>query len=71
MPDAFSKEEQKRLTVAFSNAIKNKVIPSYIGVASFITDDYLVAARDTIGLYALPGGAAILLLQLVTEIRIV
>ena len=71
MPDAFSNEEQKRLTVAFRNAIKNKGIPSYKRVASFITDDYLAAARDTVGLYALPGGAAIRLLRLVTVNRIV
>lgn len=56
MPDAFSNEERERLTVAFKDAIENKVIPSYKRVANFVGDEYLAAARDTVGLYALPDG---------------
>jgi uncharacterized protein (DUF885 family) len=56
MPDAFSQEERERLTVAFKEAIENKVIPSYKRVANFVGDEYLAAARDTVGLTALPDG---------------
>ena len=56
MPNEFSNEERKRLTVAFKDAIENKVLPSYKRVADFVGDEYLAAARDTVGLYALPDG---------------
>jgi uncharacterized protein (DUF885 family) len=56
MPNEFSDEERERLTVAFKEAIENKVIPSYKRVANFISDEYLAAARDTFGLHALPDG---------------
>ena len=56
MPDTFSHQERERLTVAFKAAIENKVIPSYQRVASFISDEYLDAARDSVGMYALPNG---------------
>ena len=56
MPNEFSNEERERLTVAFKDAIENKVLPSYRRVANFVGDEYLAAARDTVGLYALPDG---------------
>ena len=56
MPDEFSNEERERLTVAFKDAIENKVLPSYRRVANFVRDEYLAAARDTVGLHALPDG---------------
>jgi len=56
MPNEFSNEERERLTVAFKDAIENKVLPSYQRVANFIGDEYLAAAWDTVGLYALPDG---------------
>jgi uncharacterized protein (DUF885 family) len=57
MPSEFSNEERERLTVAFKDAIENKVLPSYKRVANFVGDEYLAAARGTVGLYALPDGA--------------
>jgi uncharacterized protein (DUF885 family) len=56
MPSEFSNEERERLTVAFKDAIENKVLPSYKRVADFVGGEYLAAARDTVGLYALPDG---------------
>jgi uncharacterized protein (DUF885 family) len=56
MPNEFSNEDRERLTVAFKNAIENKVLPSYKRVADFVGGEYLAAARDTVGLYALPDG---------------
>ena len=56
MPDEFNNEDRQRLTVAFKDAIENKIIPTYQRVANFVGDEYLAAARDTVGLYALPDG---------------
>ncbi len=57
MPEDFSDEDRERLTAAFKDAIENKVIPTYQRVANFVGDEYMAAARETVGLYALPGGA--------------
>lgn len=57
MPDDFGDEDRERLTLAFKDAIENKVIPAYRRVANFVGDEYMAATRDTVGLYALPDGA--------------
>jgi uncharacterized protein (DUF885 family) len=56
MPDDFSAEDRERLTAAFRDAIENKIIPAYQRVSNFVGDEYMAAARDTVGLYALPEG---------------
>ncbi len=56
MPDEFSNEDRDRLSVAFAEAIENKVIPTYQRIANFVGDEYLASARDTVGLYSLPDG---------------
>jgi uncharacterized protein (DUF885 family) len=57
-PEAFTAEEKKRLTAAYKDAIANKLVPSYRKVHDFIRDEYLPKTRDTVGLNALPDGAA-------------
>jgi uncharacterized protein (DUF885 family) len=56
MPEEFSAEDRERLSAAFKEAIEAKVIPAYQRVANFLGDEYLSAARETVGLYALPDG---------------
>ena len=56
MPDEFAAEDRERLTAAFREAIESKIIPAYQRVANFVGDEYMAAARDTVGLYALPDG---------------
>ncbi len=56
MPGDFSDEDRARLTAAFRDAIENKIIPTYQRVANFVGDEYMAAARETVGLYALPDG---------------
>ena len=56
LPDEFSNEDRQRLAKAFKDVIENKVLPTYKRVANFVGDEYLAAARDTVGLYALPDG---------------
>jgi len=56
MPEDFSDEDRDRLTAAFKDAIQNKIIPAYTRLNNFVGDEYLSAARETVGLYDLPNG---------------
>ena len=56
MPEAFSEEDRERLTAAFEDRIANDIIPAYARLNNFIGDEYVSAARETVGLYALPNG---------------
>lgn len=56
MPAEFSDEQRERLTAAYEDKIGNTVIPAYERLNNFIGDDYLSAARETVGLSALPNG---------------
>ena len=58
MPDTFSGEDRERLEAAYADKINNTIIPAYQRLGNFIRDDYLAAARETVGLYALPNGEA-------------
>ena len=56
MPEDFSDEDRDRLAAAFKDAIQNKIIPAYTRLNNFVGDEYLNAARETVGLYDLPNG---------------
>ena len=56
MPAEFSEEDRSRLTAAFRDTIENRIVPAYARMLNFVGDDYMAAARDTVGLYALPNG---------------
>ncbi len=56
MPDSFSATDRERLTLAYKDAIENKIIPAYARIDNFMGDEYLAAARDSVGLLDLPGG---------------
>jgi len=58
MPDEFSPEDRERLTAAYVDKIANTIIPAYQRLDNFLGDEYIGAARDTVGLYALPNGEA-------------
>jgi uncharacterized protein (DUF885 family) len=57
MPDDFSDEDRMRLTAAYEDKISNTIIPSYQRISNFLGDEYIGAARETVGLYAQPKGA--------------
>lgn len=57
MPAEFSEQERTRLTAAYKDKINNTIIPAYERLNNFLGDDYLSAARETVGLSALPNGA--------------
>jgi uncharacterized protein (DUF885 family) len=56
MPDSISDADRERLTLAYKDAIENKIIPAYARIDNFMGDEYLAAARDSVGLLDLPGG---------------
>jgi uncharacterized protein (DUF885 family) len=58
MPEDFSDEDRERLTAAYVAAITDKIIPAYQQLRNFIGDEYLSAARESIGLSDLPNGEA-------------
>ena len=56
MPEDFSEEDRERLAAAYTDKIANAILPAYARVNNFVGDEYIAAARDTVGLYALPNG---------------
>ncbi|MGB5333877.1 MAG: DUF885 domain-containing protein [Woeseiaceae bacterium] len=56
MPDNFGNADRERLTFAYADKISDTIIPAYERLNNFIGDEYLAAARETVGLYALPNG---------------
>lgn len=58
MPEDFSDEDRNRLTAAYEDTIANTIIPAYQRISNFLGDEYISAARETIGLSAQPNGEA-------------
>ena len=58
MPEEFSDDDRERLTAAYKEAIENKLVPAYSRIYNFMNDEYLAAARDSVGLLDLPNGDA-------------
>jgi len=58
MPEEFSDEDRARLAAAYEDKIANVIIPAYARLSNFVGDEYLSAARETVGLYAQPQGNA-------------
>ncbi len=56
MPEEFSDEDRARLTAAYEEKIGNTIVPAYQRISNFIGDEYVSAARETVGLYAQPNG---------------
>ena len=56
-PEGVSAEERARLTEAGKKAIAEAVVPAYEALRAFLRDEYLPAARETVGASALPRGA--------------
>lgn len=56
MPERFSAEEQKRLTLTYKAAILEKIVPSYRALGEFLREEYLPKARASTGISELQGG---------------
>ncbi len=57
-PAAIAAADRARLTAAYAAAIRDELTPAHKRLRAFLADTYLPAARDTVGITALPGGPA-------------
>ncbi len=58
LPDSFAAADRERLTAAYRAAIDAKIVPAYRRLHAFMRDEYLPQCRSSVGLDALPDGAA-------------
>ena len=58
MPSTFSKAEQARLTAAYTQSIKSRLLPAAIKLYTFLEQEYLPKTRASAGVSAIPDGAA-------------
>lgn len=56
MPDSFAAEDRERLRAAWRDAIMTKIVPVMSRLNDYVEGPYMEAARETVGLGALPGG---------------
>jgi len=58
LPPGIDAAGAERLRSAYRKAIVEKIVPSYRKIRDVVRDEYLPACRDSIGMSALPDGAA-------------
>ncbi|HZG44265.1 MAG TPA: DUF885 family protein, partial [Longimicrobium sp.] len=58
MPATFSAADRERLTAAYTQAIRERIVPTFRRLHDFVRDEYLPRTRSTVGLSALPNGRA-------------
>lgn len=58
-PAAFSDADRARLSADYTKVVGEQVNPALTRLRNFLRDDYLPVARDSVGLSAMPGGAAL------------
>lgn len=58
MPATVSADERSELDARARELLRDQVIPAYARVLSFMRDEYLPRARETLGASSLPNGAA-------------
>jgi uncharacterized protein (DUF885 family) len=58
-PKGVSGADQQRLKAAYAAIIRDTLLPAEIRLRDFLAKEYLPAARDSVGLSAMPGGATL------------
>ena len=58
LPESFSAADRERLRAAATDALDDDVLPAYRKLDRYFNEDYLPAARESVGLSALPNGSA-------------
>src|SRR6186713_296364 len=56
MPDSIQGSDRDQLTKAYTDAIEQKVIPTYKKLHDFLRNEYIPNTRTTAGFYEIPGG---------------
>jgi uncharacterized protein (DUF885 family) len=59
MPETFSPAERTRLVAAYTDFIRDRLIPGHTRLRDFLKNVYLPGARETVGLGQMPGGPAL------------
>lgn len=59
MPKRFSDADKKRIAKEYKRMIREEINPVYKKLADFLKNEYLLKARTTSGISAIPGGKAI------------
>jgi uncharacterized protein (DUF885 family) len=57
-PASIEKADQDRLRTAVLAAIQTRVLPAYVGFATFLREEYAPRGRTDLGVWALPDGPA-------------
>lgn len=57
LPDSISSADKNRITGAYADAIKNKIVPAYSKLHNFLRDEYIPKTRTSSGFGEIPGGA--------------
>jgi uncharacterized protein (DUF885 family) len=57
-PPQFDEPSRRSLTIAYTEAIQQRIVPAYRRLRTFIQDEYLPRCRESAGLSALPDGRA-------------
>jgi uncharacterized protein (DUF885 family) len=55
-PESFSMEDKERLEQAYSNMLKERLIPAFTSLHDYVSTEYLEAGRNSSGIDAIPGG---------------
>ncbi len=58
-PASIPATDRTRLTAAYARQVREVINPAHVRMRDFLANEYLAKARDTVGLSALPGGAAL------------
>ncbi|HYC87303.1 MAG TPA: DUF885 domain-containing protein [Chryseosolibacter sp.] len=58
IPSSFAAADKARLTRAYSDAIRNKIVPAYTKLHRFLQSEYIPKTRITAGISDIPLGAA-------------
>lgn len=58
-PETIPAADQARLKAAYAAQVRDVINPAHRKVRDFLLNEYLPKARDTVGLSAMPGGAAL------------
>jgi uncharacterized protein (DUF885 family) len=58
MPKDMAEPDRTRLAKSYAAAIEDKLRPAFRRTLAFLRDEYLASARSTVGMSAIPGGAA-------------
>jgi uncharacterized protein (DUF885 family) len=57
MPDSIAATDRERLRAAATDALEDEVLPAYKKLDRYFNQEYLPAARDSVGLSELPNGS--------------